>query len=320
MKVMTCIITLPNKTEGVAAIKKPETVTITTDFKEFAQTAEITLPRNVSVFDNKKVREVFPHGESIMIRVGYDKEFTHTFKGYITQVSADYPIVIKCQDEMWKLRKVKVNYSVKSTTLENLLKAIVGDINVDALEGVTLTNIRLKQTTLGAVLEKLQSDYGLYSYMDGDTLVCGKYYSDNTTDPVETIYLDKAIRDNSLEYRNGDDVVVKIKGSTTTAQGQKIEYETGEDGGDELSLPYPKANTQAELKRLVDIDFERRKLGGYEGNLTVFLLPVVQHGRKVKLESNLFPERNGTYYVDAVEIFYTPEGAGQTLELGGQTT
>lgn len=319
MKVQTCIITLPNRTQGIAAIKKPETVTITTSFKEFAQTAEITLPRNVSVFDNKNVREVFPHGERIIIRVGYDGNFTHTFTGYITQVSADYPIVIKCQDEMWNLRKIKVNYSAKSTTLEALLKAIVGDTEVDALEGVTLTNIRLKQTTVGAVLEKLQSDYGLYSYMEGDTLVCGKYYSDNTNDPVETLYIDKAIRDNSLEYRNGDDIVLKIKGSCTSTQGQKIEYEVGEDGGDELSLPYPKANTKEELKRMVDVDYERRKLGGYEGNLTAFLLPFIKPGRKVKLDSSLFPERNGVYYVDSVEIFFTPEGAGQTLEIGGQT-
>ena len=318
MKVMTCLITLPDNKAKVGAIHKPESITINTSFKEFAQTAVITLPRNVEAYDRLNIREVFAHGSKIEIKVGYDGVVTHTFKGYITHVTADYPIVIKCQDEMFKLRKLPVNYSAKSVQLATMLQALAPGYTIDALEGVTLTNIRLKKTTLGATLEKLKSDFGLYSYMEGETLVCGKYYSDNTNETAETVYLDKAIKSNDLEYRNGDDIVLKIKGTANTPTGQKIEFETGEDGGDELSLIYPKANSLAELKRLVLEDYITRKLGGYEGTLTAFLLPILKHGRKVVLESGLFPERNGQYYVDAVNIFFTPTGAGQELKIGGQ--
>lgn len=317
MKVMTCLISFPAARNKIGAIRKPASIRIESTFKEFVSKAEIVLPRNIALFDKLNIRETFKRGDRVLIDFGYGGEMVREYEGYVTEVSADYPITIKCQDEMWKLRSVPVNFSAQSTTLGTLLNSICKGYTVDALEGVALVKVVLQKTTVGAVLNTLQSDYGLYSYMNGKTLVCGKYYSDNTSDPIETLNLDRGIKGNNLTYRSGADIVVKFKGSCITSKGLKLEYETGEEGGDEYSLSYTRCESKADLKRKVDLDYEIKKLGGYEGTVTSYGDPYFKHGRKVILSSSIFPERAGRYYIDGVVKDYNESGLSQELTLGG---
>lgn len=316
MRIMTCLISLPGN-KLVGAIRKPSEIHIESSFKELISRAEIKLPRNVSFFDKHKVRDVFKHGSPITISFGYDGNLIKEFEGYITEVSADYPITIKCQDEMWKLMRTPVNYSASSVTLETMLKSICKGYAIDALEGVQLGAVRFAKTNVGAVLEKLSSDFNIYSYMNGKQLVSGKYYSDNTKDVIQTLDLDR-IPGNSLTYRSAEDILLKIKGKAVGVKGKKVEYEVGEIGGDELSLSYFNVTSTADLKRLVDIDYRKRKRGGYNGSLTAPGAPYFKHGRKVKLKSAIYPDRAGVYYIDSVVKDYNTSGIRQELTLGGQ--
>lgn len=317
MKVLTCQITLPAAKNGVGALHKVEEIFVESTFKELVSRAEVTLPRNVAVFDKYNVRKVFKHGSPIIIAFGYDGLNITEFTGYITEVTADYPVRIKCQDEMWMLRRKVVNYTAKNVGLAPMLRSICPGYNINALEGVELGTVKFVKTNVGAVLEKLKSDFGLYSYMDGKTLVCGKYYSDNTDDKIEVLNLDTGVAENGLEYRSGEDLIVKIKGSATTSAGKKEEYERGDEGGDEYSLVYT-AKTKAELQRQVDADYNKKKLGGFEGSVTAYAIPYFKHGRKVKITSNLYPDRAGLYYIDSINKTFAQGGIRQELTLGGR--
>jgi hypothetical protein len=317
MKIMTCLIEFP---EGklVQAIRKPAEIFIESSFKTLISKAEITMARNVSFFDKHNPRNVFPHGTPVVIYFGYDGVLVEEFRGYVTSISADFPLVIKCQDEMWKLKRIPVNYAATNVSLETLLKSICKGYSIDALEGVNLGSVRFSQTNVGAVLEKISSDFNLYSYMNGKTLVCGKYYSDNSADPVEVLNLDTNNAENSLEYRNSEDIILKIKGKIIGLKGKKIEYEIGDIGGDELNLSYFAVTSKEALKKLVDIDYAKRKRGGYEGSVTAFGTPVFKHGRKVNLASVIYRDRAGRYYIDSVTKKYDPSGIRQSLTLGGK--
>lgn len=291
-------------------------IRLNSSFKDNTSTAEVTIPRNIALFDNQSVREVFKRGDLVDIQFGYDNDMQHTFSGYISTVSADAPVIIKCEDEMMNLRRMAVNYSSRRTNLQELFEAIAPGYKIDALEGVTLGSIRFSKTNFGAVIDKLQSEFSLYTYMNGKTIVCGKYYADDTQYPVIDIDLDRGVKSNGLEYRYADDLLIKIKGTSIDPKGNKIESTYGDNGGDELALSYYNIPTKVELDRLIKIDYDKRKVNGFSGTLDTYGLPFVTHGRKLRFTSKMYPERNGTYYCDSYSKVFGQSGITQTLTIG----
>lgn len=318
MKVMTCKIVFPKTEKRKELILfKVNSVHITSGWKELTSRAEITLPRNVRDFDKKKVREVFRHGDAVQINLGYDGENELLFEGFITQVSADIPILVKCEDAMWLLKKIPVNYSNKDITLEALLKAICPGYKIDALEGVKLGSVRFSKTTVAKVLEKLQSDFNLYSFIKNGVLVCGKYYATGTGKPAVTYNLERSVVDNNLVYKNKEDIVLKITGTSMLKNGDKLEAEIGEDGGDTMALTYYNVTPKAELEKKIKADYEKAHRDGFEGGLTGYGLPKPQVGEKAKVKSSLYPDREGTYYIDAVNSGFDDGGFRKEVQLGG---
>ncbi|MFY0714130.1 hypothetical protein J1D01_10665 [Seonamhaeicola sp. NFXS20] len=299
-------------------IKKVSSVEIESSFKLLTDKAVITLPRNVKFFDKNKVREVFRRGAPVIIALGYNGEYITEFQGYVTQVSANIPIQITCEDEMWKLKQLPVNVSYKSVTLKKLLEDIAPNYSVDALEGVELGGVRFAKTNVAAVLDKLQKDpYNLFSYMKGKQLVCGKYYSDDSNEDTVNFHLERNAVSNDLNYRNAEDIILKVKGVSVLKDGKKIEVEIGEDGGDTYQLTYYNIAVKAEVQKLLEKDYETKKRGGFDGSFTSFGTPSIAHGMKVNLESGLYPERSGTYYVEAVKKNFGKSGYRQEITLGG---
>lgn len=315
MHVLTALLSFPDSKISNLEIHRVSQIHIESSWKDLTSKAEITLPRNVQLFQENSIREIFKYGDRVKIEFGYDNNMEVEFTGYITQVSADIPVRIKCEDEMFKLKKIPVNYSNPKTTLKKLLEDICPGYEIDALEGVSLGSIRLKQTTASIVLEKLQSEFGLYSYFIGKKLVCGKYYADNTSDKIVPFNME-IIPSNSLEYRNADELLVKVKGTSLKTNGEKIQFEYGEDGGDVLTLTYFQIENKSELEKLVKHDYELRKVDGFSGSFSSFGIPTVNHGQKAELNSWRFPDKDGVYYVDSLVKDYGTGGIRRAISLG----
>lgn len=299
MNVLTALLTFPDSAIGSLQIRRVNQIRIESSFKDLTSRAEILLPKNVNLFQNYQVKSFFRHGHRVEIKFGYDNNLLTEFTGYIIKVGADVPIKLICENEMWKLKQIKVNYVNNKTTLQELLKTICPGYEIDALEGVALGSLRLKQTTVAKVLEVLNNEFGLYSYMKGKTLVCGKYFSDDTDLASVKFNLDR-IAQNSLQYSVADDLLVKVKGTSVKTNGDKIVFEFGEDGGDQLDLTYINIPTKEDLKPLVMNDYNNRKVDGFTGSFTSFGAPTIEHGMKAEISSVSYPERNGTYYVESV--------------------
>ncbi|MBD3748507.1 MAG: hypothetical protein IE931_03330 [Sphingobacteriales bacterium] len=304
------------KTRNEVVLKRLSSAHISGTFKELTGRATITLPRNVKYFDRFKVKEVFKIGDPLTIYLGYDGVLEQEYQGYISSVSADIPIEIKCEDEMWLVKRIPVNYSSASATLSGMLKTIAPGYNINALEGVSLGGVRFSKTTVGKVLEKLKQDFNLYTYMDGKTIVCGKYYAANSTRPSVKFNIERNIVSNGLTYRTKDDITVKVKAVSILKGGKKIQFEIGEDGGDNLELTYYNITIKAELEKLATADYNKRKADGFDGSLTAFGLPNINHGWKAVLTSQVYPERNGTYYIEGFEKDFGPGGFRQEIKLG----
>ena len=194
---------------------------------------------------------------------------------------------------------------------------MIPNYEIDALEGCQLGAVRFSKTTVGEVLEKLQQDMKLYTYVEPTTkkIVSGKIYADNSDENAFSFDLERNVVSNDLSYRNKDDIRVKVIGIIIKS-GDKIEYSYGDDDADKYIdwqfLVKTKAELEVEVKRM----YEANKLGGYDGSFTAFGAPSVQHGRKASLRSSLYKDREGTYYIEGVYKSFGISGYRQQIKLG----
>ena len=329
--VMNCKIVFPQRHERKEIVLNfIESVRVESSWKLLTDTATITLPRKVihSFFNRKNVREIFRRGDKVSIHLGYydaqdeeNKGLIKEFEGYITEVSADIPIKLKCEDEMWKLKAIPVNYSNRNVTLDKLLKDLLPGYDINANEGEQLGSVRFSETTVSQVLEKLQQEKSIYSYFKNGKLVSGKIYADDTAVPSHKFKLERNAVSNNLQYRRGDDVKVLII-ARAIIKGQKIEFKIGEEGGDVYKLNYTGHEVIAldDLKRKAQTDYDTKKVDGFDGSFTAFGIPSVHHGERVDLESRLYTDRNGVYYIEGVNKTFSKEGYRQEIKLGGRVT
>jgi len=299
------VIFKKNDRRGEISTSKVNSAEIENSYKLLTDRAKIVLPRNVRFFDKNKVGEVFRRGDEVEIELGYNGNLVSEFKGYVTQVSASIPIVIKCEDEMWKLKQLPVNVSLRSTTLPRLMEQIATGYKVNALE-VELGKVRFSNTTLAKVLDTLKKEFGLFGYFQNGTLVVGKIFSDNNEEAV-TYHLEKNVVSNRLNYRRAEDIRAKVKAVSVLADGSKKETEVGDEDGTIHQLSYYGISSEEELGKLARNDLDKIKEDGYEGSITVFGIPYVQHGMKANIISDRYPDRNGLYYVESVKVIFNDD-------------
>ena len=301
-------------------IRRISEVEINTSWKTICDTSHIILPRNVKDFDSKKVKEIFRRGDKVEIYLGYgyDENLILEFSGYIDKVSADYPITIKLEDEMWRLKQIPVNFSSKNEKLKSFVQKYVTDYPILIDAEVPLGAVNIKNKTLGEVFKKFQEDLSLYPFIRNGKLVVAKPYSD-VTDKIPVFDLERNCVSNDLNYLSKEERTVKVVAESVqnfAKTKKKLKFELGD--------PDPKTtinktlsvttlnDLQAEVRRIYDL----YKKEGFDGSFTTFGTPSVQHGQKVKITSSLYPDREGIYYSDSIKKKFSRDGYRQEIELG----
>ena len=313
MKVLTANITINN-----IQFNRISSVKIESSWDMLTDTAEVVIPRAL-YFGNKILKDNIKVGYTIIIELGYNGILNEEFRGYITKITTDAPIILKCEDNMWKLKQIPVNHIYKSINLQELLNDIIPrQYNIDSAD-IMLGNIIAENTTVAGVLQMLKDDYSIYSYFKGNTLVSGKIYTDD--DDLNVVYgFEKNIISHNLKYVNSEDIKIKVTAECIKNDGEKITVTVGDDDGIENKLIYSGIENEADLKVLAEQDLERLKIDGYEGDITTFGVPYVQHGYTAYLESKQYPERAGNYYVDAVNTEFSINGFRRTVKIGKQAS
>ena len=301
-------------------IRRISEVEIETSWKMICSTAQVVLPRNIKDFNQNKVKDWFKRGDKVEIYLcyGLDEDLILEFSGYITQVSADYPITIKLEDEMWRLKQIPVNFSSKNEKLKSFVQKYVTDYPILIDAEVPLGAVNIKNKTLGEVFKKFQEDLSLYAFIRNGKLVVAKPYSD-VTDEVPVFDLERNCVSNDLNYLSKEERTVKVIAESVqnfAKTKKKLKFELGD--------PDPKTtinktlsvttlnDLQAEVRRIYDL----YKKEGFDGSFTTFGIPSVQHGQKVKITSSLYNDREGIYYIDSIKKKFSRDGYRQEIELG----
>lgn len=295
-------------------VYKINNVEIEKSWKMLTSTAEITLPRNTINFDRMDVNKVFPRDTKCIIKLGYDGELIEEFTGYVSQVSADYPIKIKLEDEMRLLRRIPVNFSAKTVGLKEFISKHIKDYPFDIDADIQLGAVRFSKTTLGEVFDKMQKDMSIYSFIRNGKLTIAKPYSD--VEKIHRFDLERNCVDNNLNYLSKEERLIKIIGKSIFGKGKKLEFEFGDNDPKETINWTFTFREKKDLEAAVKKMYNDRKKEGFDGSFTTFGLNSVQHGEKVSLTSSLYPDRVGTYYVDRVQKTFGSDGYRQNIELG----
>lgn len=283
------------------------------------QTATILLPRNLK-YNDKNIYEgqnpLLRRGDKVEIFGGYYPNLTALFSGYISKIGNNVPVEILCEDEMFILKQsIAPNISYESVNLRTLIGKILENTNIpyEALDA-QIGSIRTQKASVGLILQKLRTDYGLFSYFKNGKLRVGLAYYQAESN-TETILFERQMIDTgNLRYLKKDDVKVKLEGVIIKSDNSREEYNYGDPTG-ELRTIFQYGGTKAELDLKANLFLEQMNYTGYYGSFLTFIEPKVEPGDFVQLDSYIYPERKGKYVVKSVTSEIGMGGGRQNIEL-----
>lgn len=312
------VIFAPMRERGAIEFRRVSEIQIESSWKELTDRAQITLPRNVRALNSLsrvKYSDIFKNGDPVEIRIGYGAgEPPVEFSGYISDVSEGVPVVIRCEDETYKLKRGNVSIVSKAIKLKNLLQQAAKGYEIDCPD-VNMGAVRFSNVAPIAVLDQIKKDTGLYSYFDGKILRCGVIYADQSDDPVVNIHLEKNAVSESLNKKSETDEI-EIKAISILKNGKKISATVGRKGGTNVQRTYIGITVKAELEKRAKADLQKYQAKGFEGSLVLFGIPEIKHGMKMNVKSELFKNMEGTFYVEKVVKKFGDNGYRQEVTLG----
>lgn len=293
-------------------IRRFSSVNIQSSWQNLTSTADIVLPRKVRDFEDKKIKDLFAPGDPVIIRLGYDDIVNTEFEGYVLKPSNGAPLTITCEDEMYNLKRKTISFSNAACSLKELLKIIAPGYKIEC-EDTPIGSVRYSEQSVSQIFDDLKNKIGLYTYFRGKTLICGRTIKE-TGNKVKVI-IEKQAADN-LKERNIEDVWVKVE--SLQKKGKPVKFEMGEKKGNIITLKQPYL-TKIEVERIAKNAYKKAKEPGLDGGLTLFANPRVEHGDIIELQSLMYPEKDGSYYVDAVAIaIQEGQGYRQEVKLGSK--
>lgn len=312
-------------------------------YEHLTDTARIVIPRKLK-FDGVDIfagtNPLFKRGDKVLIEAGYHPKKRTIYQGYISKIKANIPIEIECEDEMFLLKQYTVTYPSKYSTittgkngrhlkrpkvisanvsLQELMDfCIADDIDFDIIDDIKLGQFRVVNATPAMVLDKLRTEYGLYSYFKDGRLKIG--FANNASDTKEASFVmeEVVINSDELEYQIEDEIKIKVKAISMMPDNSKIEVEVGDSDGEQKTIHKYNLN-EADLKKVANAWLADFKYTGFVGELETFGEPYLRHGDRAKITSRKLPERDGTYLIRVVKRKFSVGGGWrQSFTLGAK--
>lgn len=289
-------------------------VEITRDTEKLTDECKVTLPKRIK-WDGEAQIPV-KRGDSIKVWTGYGEDMELAFAGYVRSVGIKTPIVLTCEDEMFKLKQMAcTKKAYKNVNLETLLKD-QGLENVKVFGEQNLGQFRVTDDTVAALLGRLQ-DSGIrsfYRYEDGKpVLYCGVIF-ERDTQPSQVFATGvNIISDSSLEQQLAANIRLCIKAVSIMPNNKKIKVEVGDKDGEKRTI-HTYNKTESELKAWAEQEIKRLKVDGLTGSFTTFGYRLVDKldAIGIKIDGN----KMGVYQVKKNVIKYGTGGYRQEITLG----
>ena len=329
-------------------------IEIETSYENLTDTCKITIPKKLTfegadLFNGKN--PIFQRGDSIEVQIGYVPNITTVFVGYIKNVGTNVPTVLECEDEMYLLKQWTINYPSKvglierskkgkllkhpkiipfSVKLDELLDYCLSDhdIEYNIIDNIDLGQFRMINATPAAALDKLKSEYGLYSYFKNKTDASGNVtrilhvgFANDASETFEAEFKMEQVVINSdtLEWQRAEDVRIQCSAISMFPDNTKSDpIIVGDPDGNQITIHKYNMNESA-LRFAAEQWIKENKYTGYRGEVETFGEPIMRHGDRAKITSTKLPERDGTFLIKKVKRVYSVDaGNHQFLTLGAK--
>lgn len=298
-------------TIGNAVFPSIHSFRIEENIAELGNTATIILARNYKKLKDKPVLDHISTGDVVIIEAGYNGKFFEEFRGYVRMIEAEMPLVIHCDDEWYPLKQNTWTKTYAAVTLKQLLQDIAPGYTIDAPD-VDLGKMDLASVSTYSVLRKIQSDYGLYARINGNTITIGFSWDWQPGVTNQHIYHEqKNVRPGSdLKWKRKEDFNIKVRVEYPGADRKKKFVEVGVNEQDNYNVKRIKYGgiSESEAKNLGQSVLNRFAYDGYEGSINGYGTPRTHAGDSIDLRNDINPERAGIYLTDKVTIDFGPGG------------
>lgn len=290
-------------------------VEITRDTEKLTTEAKITMPKKVKWDKADKIP--VKRGDSVKISLGYDDNLQTAFVGYVRDVGFKTPIVITCEDEMFKLKQMPTKKKAyHSVSLETLLKDQGISYRLNIMGEQALGAYRVTADTVAALLGKL-SEQGIRSffrYEDGaPVLYCGVLFERDTR-PAQVFKTGlNIISDQSLQQQKAENMRLRVKAVGLMPDNKKIKVEVGDADGEHRTL-HTYNKTESELKAWAEQEIKRLKRDGLTGSFTTFGHTLVDCLDAIGIVID--GVKSGVYQVKKNIVKYGDGGYRQEITLG----
>lgn len=295
---------------------------IVEDTGTLTDTCELVLPRHVKWQENtrKDGKPPIKRGDKITVRLGYDDELKIRFSGYVRSVDAKTPVTIKCEDGMFLLKTKKAEpKAFKKASLKEIISHLLQGTNIDFKlidDNIMVGDWRITKANVSEELQELKEKMMLSSYfrmIEGKSvLYVGLAHPlDNRKKAV--FKHGKNIISENFEYRDEEDIRVRVEAQSFDAKNKKITYEYGDKDGELIKIRVDGLSKE-ELKKYAIQAIERYKQSGFKGSFETFGMPEVSKCDMVELYAS--DGNSGTYLVKKNEIKFGQSGYRQNIELG----
>lgn len=302
---------------GNYVLQLVEEVKVIRSVSNLADTCTIKMP--VSVL-NKRIQELeskLKRGDRVIVQFGYDDDLVEEFRGYLQRIESQTDgITIYCEDEMFLFRKKIANRTFKKPTLKQLLEYCVSQLGlslkIEVDYEMNFEKFTIFQSEAFDVLKKIQEETKANIYVQGNTLYCVGQYVQKLG---EVIYdFERNIETADLTWQNASDKKVEIEIVSTTPDGKTIKGLAGTQGGQKITRNVTNFN-QSALNKIAQEELKRHSYDGYEGKITGWLIPFILPSYTARIVDQDYPERQGSYFVDAVETTISSAGGVRVVSI-----
>lgn len=290
-------------------------VEINRDTGNLTAEAKLTIPKKMK-WDGASEIPV-KRGDNIKIWLGYDGEYQLAFVGYVRDVGFKTPVVITCEDEMFKLKQMPaVKKSYRSVTLATLLKDQGIKTKINIMGEQSLGAYRVTADTVASLLGKL-SEQGIRSffrYENGEPVLYSGVLFERDSTPSQTFKTGlNIISDQSLKQQKAEDMRLNVTAISLLPNNKKIKVEVGDKDGEKRTL-HTYNKTEKELKAWAEQEVKRLKRDGLTGSFTTFGYKLVDTLDAIGIIID--GTQQGVYQVKKNVIKYGDSGFRQEITLG----
>lgn len=289
-------------------------VEVVRDMECLTDTCSITLPKRVK-WDGESETPI-RRGDGVKVWLGYDGQLELAFVGYVRDVGLKTPVVITCEDEMYRLKLTPAKpMAYRSVDLSTLL-ADQGLGSAKVMGEQMLGAYRVTDATVASLLGRL-SENGIRSFYmmegGGSVLYSGVLF-ERGTQPVQVFRTGlNIISDQNLTQQKAEAMRIKVKAVSLLPDNTKLKLELGDQDG-ELRTLHTYNKQEAELRAWAEQELKRLKVDGLTGSFTTFGFRLVDKLDNIGIIID--GQKMGVYQVKKNVIKFGVSGYRQEITLG----